>query len=135
MTNFTEKIWSVINKNLFINLAPKLTLYHFHRVSKEFKKWKSIFCTVLDRFHFWCCFILIGRSEKNRATFHLLIENCLSAVENLWNSCLLCEISVKDLKVYESGTILFLVPNWQGDFWKWLIQSFSWNSSSQVTLK
>ena len=37
MTNFTEKIWSVINKNLLVNLPPKLTLYHFHRLSKELK--------------------------------------------------------------------------------------------------
>ena len=37
MTNFTEKIWSVINTNLLVYLAPKLTLYHFHRLSKEGK--------------------------------------------------------------------------------------------------
>ena len=37
MTNFTEKILSVINKNFLINLAPKLTLYHFHRLSKKLK--------------------------------------------------------------------------------------------------
>ena len=33
MTNFKEKIRSVHNKNLLVNLAPKLKWYHFHRVS------------------------------------------------------------------------------------------------------
>ena len=33
MTNFPEKIWSVNNKNVLVNLAPKLKWYHFHRVS------------------------------------------------------------------------------------------------------
>ena len=65
-----------------ISHEQKLTLYHFHRVSKELKTKVNILYS-FGQISFFMLFILIGRSEKNRETFHLLIENCLSAVENL----------------------------------------------------
>ena len=43
MTNFTKKIFSVINKNFLVNLAPKSKRYHFHRVSKELKTKVNVF--------------------------------------------------------------------------------------------
>ena len=81
MTNFPEKIWSVNNKNFLVNLAPKLTLCHFHRVSKELKTKVDIFSSFGQILFFYLFFILVGRCfmQQNHATFCALkVEQVIS---------------------------------------------------------
>ena len=81
MTNFPEKIWSVNNKNLLVNLAPKLTLCHFHRVSKELKTKVDIFSSFGQILSFYLFFILVGRCfmQQIHATFCALkVEQVIS---------------------------------------------------------
>ena len=80
-TNFIDKVWSVNNKNLLINLAPKLTLCHFHRVSKKLKTKVYIFSSFGQILFFYLFFILVGRClmKQNHATFRALkVEQVIS---------------------------------------------------------
>ena len=138
MTNFTEKIRSVHNKNILVNLAPKLKWYHFHRVSnlelkfrikvKNFTKFLQLLAD------FQCakgCVILLRTAIKTLKYFQEETDSKAKSVQNCTKNRLSFLIL---LKVYESGTMLILVPNWQGYFCYGLIESFPWNSSTKVTL-
>ena len=137
MTNFKEKIRSVHNKNILVNLAPKLKWCHFHRVSNlelKFRIKVKNFTKFLQQ-------TAVGRSSM-RKRLRDFVAHCnqntqvfsrgkAKSVQNCTKNRLSFLIL---LKVYESGTMLILVPNWQGYFCYGLIESFSWNLSSKVTL-
>ena len=134
MTNFKKKIRSVHNKNILVNLAPKLKWYHFHRVSnlelkfrikvKNFTKFLQLMAD------FQCakgCVILLHCNQNTQVFSRGKAKSVQNCTKN-WLSFLIL------LKVYESGTMLILVPNWQGYFCYGLIESFPWNSSTKVSL-
>ena len=81
MINFTEKVFSAINKKSLVNLAPKLTLCHFHWVSKKLKTKVYIFSSFGQILFFYLFFILVGRClmQQNHATFRALkVEQVIS---------------------------------------------------------
>ena len=89
MTNFQEKIWSVKNKNLLVNLVPKLTMCHFHRVSKELKM-KVYFLQFWSDFTFLFIFIFCALkveqviSCRKFMKFLSFLRTFNSRFESLW---------------------------------------------------
>ena len=121
MTNFPEKIWSVNNKNVLVNLEPKLRWYRFHRLSnlelkvrikdKNFMNFLQLMtCSTFNaqKVAWFCCMKHLPTKIK--------INKKIKSDEN-WRKYWLSFLILS--KLHESGTTSILVPNWQGYFCYW----------------
>ena len=136
MTNFPEKIWSVNNKNVLVNLAPKLKRYHFHRLSNLELKVQIKDKNFMNFLQLMTCSTFNAQRLRDFVAWNIFrprwkINKQIKSDQN-WTKYWLSFLIL--LKLYESGTTSILVPNWHRDFCYWLTKSFTENSSSRVTL-
>ena len=106
MTNFKKKIRSVHNKNILVNLAPKLTLYHFHRLSKELK-------TKVDFLYSFGQISLLNQSPLENTWVFWLQCNTFTQPFAHWKSAISCR---------NFGKFLTFMRNFNSRFetlWKW----------------